>query len=202
MNESNSNTMKERRDGKRRRSTEGKKGGRNEKERKREGVQARGETRDAGGARRRRRRKKERNGKDARWKKAERRDEEIRTRSGRGSEGDEGGCRCERATVRTRRVYLSCFYRLARTSGPGYADADDDDDDEDGDEKKTRNSVGEERTVGERGERHGRWRSRDRRRGAGKGNGARRGLTTPPTSPGGTVGPTGAAHARVVKPSR
>ncbi|KYN04577.1 hypothetical protein ALC62_04568 [Cyphomyrmex costatus] len=31
---------------------------------------------------------------------------------------DGGGYRCGEATVRTQRVYLSCFYRLTRTSGP------------------------------------------------------------------------------------
>lgn len=74
---------------------------------------------------------------------------------------DEGSCRCEGATVRALwRVYLSCFYRLARTSGPGYADEDeddgsgDDDDDYDDDydgggdeEEKVRNKVGEGRTA-------------------------------------------------------
>ena len=79
---------------------------------------------------------------------------------------DGGGCRCGEATVRTRRVYLSCFYRLTRTSGPGYEDeedVDDDDDDgeddgedededendDDGDEEKARNKVGEGRTTAE-----------------------------------------------------
>lgn len=66
---------------------------------------------------------------------------------------DGGGCRCEGATVRTRRVYLSCFYRLARTPVPGYVD-DDDDDDDDGkddedDDENEENVVGEGRAVGE-----------------------------------------------------
>jgi hypothetical protein len=52
-------------------------------------------------------------------------------------------------------VYLSCFYRLARTPVPGYADDDDGEDDEDDDEvdendgEKVENVVGEGRTVGE-----------------------------------------------------
>lgn len=76
-------------------------------------------------------------------------------RGGQGNKNvvDEGSCRCGGATVRTWRVYLSCFYRLARTSGPGYADEDEDDDDEDDedddgddddndDEEKARNQGG------------------------------------------------------------
>ncbi|KYN11548.1 hypothetical protein ALC57_16332 [Trachymyrmex cornetzi] len=71
-------------------------------------------------------------------------------------------CTYRVTTVRTRRVYLSCFYRLTRTSGPGYADEDDDDDDDDGDgedededdddggdEEKAKNKVGEGRTTAE-----------------------------------------------------
>lgn len=57
-------------------------------------------------------------------------------KEGQGNENaaeTKGGRRCEGATVRTRRMYLSCFYRLARTSGPGYAN-DDEDEDEDGDD--------------------------------------------------------------------
>lgn len=94
-----------------------------------------------------------------------------RTRDGKNEKGrqgnknvvDGGGCRCGEATVRTRRVYLSCFYRIARTSGPGYADDDDDgedkdedddeekddDDGDDDDEEKAKNKVGEGRTTAE-----------------------------------------------------
>lgn len=77
-------------------------------------------------------------------------------RGGQGNKNvvDEGSCRCGGATVRTWRVYLSCFYRLARTSGPGYADEDEedenDDEDDDGggdDEEKARDKVGEGRTA-------------------------------------------------------
>lgn len=90
----------------------------------------------------------------------EREGKRRRTRNGKNEKGgqgnknvvDGGGCRCGGATVRTRRVYLSCFYRLARTSGPGYMDEDEDDgddDEDDGDDEKARNKVGEGKTAAE-----------------------------------------------------
>lgn len=127
------------------RSTGQKKGREKERERVMRGA------RDTGSARctkKRRQKQRERKGR--------------RTRNGKNGKGgqgnknvvDEGSCTCGGATVRTWRVYLSCFYRLARTSGPGYADededdddGDDDEDDGDDDEEKARNKVGEGRTT-------------------------------------------------------
>lgn len=59
-------------------------------------------------------------------KEKERERKRRRTRDGKNGKGGQGnknvvdgeGCRCGGATVRTRRVYLSCFYRLERRN-PG-----------------------------------------------------------------------------------
>ncbi|RLU16739.1 hypothetical protein DMN91_010807 [Ooceraea biroi] len=107
------------------------------------------------GAMHKEQKRKRREGRERDARRKKRREE----RQGNKNVVDGGGCRCRGATVRTRRrVYLSCFYRLARTSGPGYVnvaddddddDEDDDDKDEDEDEEKARNKVGEGRTAEE-----------------------------------------------------
>jgi len=102
--------------------------------------------------------------KDARWKK--------RKEGTRGNKNvvDGGGCRCEGATVRTRRVYLSCFYRLARTPVPGYADDDDGEDDENDGEVDGNDGEKIEKRSGRRKDSRGvvsgrceRWQSRKER---------------------------------------